>query len=543
MKSTLKLLAIIATGLIICYVALIDSLLKQVLEQQGSQLLKAKLEVSELQSSLFPPSLTIYNLAATNPDEPLRNIISADEIIITPQIKSLLKKKILIDSVTIKNLRFQQRRASSGAIEGLTPNSKASSTQLSTTNQANTNPINTAAIIEKIKVPLIEDINSLNAQALDIKTQWQQRRAKLINPSAIQTYSDRWAALNKATPIDKLNGFRQLENAINADIATITASQNKLTLDIAVIDELHGQAQQFIAQRVDAGINSMTQTNAPSLTESLLAGKMKATIGTLLAEVNSKNAINSAWPIYIKSIQFNAFIEPGNEPLAIEGFIERIYYGFEAIKRPTKFSIKTSQSTQGELSFSGIIDQRNLQNIKIRAQLQLTNVPVATLSLSHSDEFRIMLGRATMSASSKLDLNANQLQLNIDSQFRDAQLTVETNLSGSSNAQEANNDLTTSLADMLRGIDRLDINLLASGDIDNPQFSVSSSIDPLLQASSNQVISNQYSNLRPQLQQDISASLMSSLGELKSTRDELQMLAADLAVQQQNLHNLLTPFH
>lgn len=96
-------------------------LLKSAIEREGSQALKAELNLASADLHLFPPGLTLHDVQVTNPQQPLRNLVTVERANAVFAIGALFERRIVADAVQLHGLRFNQPRLHSGAIAGLTP--------------------------------------------------------------------------------------------------------------------------------------------------------------------------------------------------------------------------------------------------------------------------------------------------------------------------------------------------------------------------------------------------------------------------------------
>jgi hypothetical protein len=545
MKLISKLLIAVLAGIIISYATLIDSIIEQIIEQEGSKILKAKLEISEAEFHLFPPSLTLHGFAATNPHDPLRNIISSSKITAQANSTALFDafrtKKIVVESASIHDLRFQQNRKTSGAIDGVTlPAPSSANISLSTATP------DTSSLIENARQFLQNKLDALNKQVADINTQWQQKNELIVRNNKLDTFKKRWAELQNAGTAEKLAGLRQLKKDVSAELTDTTKIREDLQIDIAVTGELEKQANQLINSSPDTWTTQNIQSPETTseavniLTDKLLADKLKNSLNELLAIYQSTPKSTPTWPVLIRNMNFEGQIELGVNAFPIEGNIQNLNNSHSYWQLPTIITAKQSANADGKFSLSGSFDHRNPQQVNDRAEISLTNVSITALSLSRAKDMRVVLGQAEASVTGKFSLNQNQLLLNIDNQFKNAKITLETNVNGSSNGPSSSNALATQLSESLRTIDRFDLQISASGNADNITINTSSSIDQLLQSAANQFMTASQEAIRPQLQAALQNTLDESLDKLENTQQQLQTIGNNLANYQQALRSLIS---
>lgn len=114
--------AIVPLGLFLVLLAvavllLLDSLVRRGIENTGSYLVGARVDLTSADVRLGEGSVRLRGLQVTNPDAPMTNLIEADEIVIDVRKTPLLSKRVHIDTVALRGIRFGTPREESGALE------------------------------------------------------------------------------------------------------------------------------------------------------------------------------------------------------------------------------------------------------------------------------------------------------------------------------------------------------------------------------------------------------------------------------------------
>lgn len=105
------------TGVLVGFWLLfVDALVKRVIEQAGTKMVGAKVELGAADFSLFPLGLTLARLQVTNPDEPMTNAVEVARIAFTMDGLNLLRRKVIIEEMVMAGVQFQTPRTTSGAI-------------------------------------------------------------------------------------------------------------------------------------------------------------------------------------------------------------------------------------------------------------------------------------------------------------------------------------------------------------------------------------------------------------------------------------------
>jgi uncharacterized protein (TIGR03545 family) len=110
-------LAVLLGLMVLVFVLYVDRAVKRGVEATGTQIVGAKVELREADLAIGDGSIALRGLAVTNPGSPMTNLFEADEIQVDLRVLPLLEKKVLLDTVAVRGLRFNTPRATSGAIE------------------------------------------------------------------------------------------------------------------------------------------------------------------------------------------------------------------------------------------------------------------------------------------------------------------------------------------------------------------------------------------------------------------------------------------
>ena len=94
-----------------------DRLVKRAVEQTGAYLVGAKVDVASADVRLDEGAVRLRGLQVTNPQHPMRNLLEADEMVLDFRVEPLLEKKLHVDTIAVRGVRFGTERTTSGALE------------------------------------------------------------------------------------------------------------------------------------------------------------------------------------------------------------------------------------------------------------------------------------------------------------------------------------------------------------------------------------------------------------------------------------------
>lgn len=99
------------------YWLFMDTLVRRSVERGGTALVGARVELTEADVRLAEGVVMLRGLRVTNPRKPMTNLFEADQIVVNVRMAPLLEKKVVIDTVALRGLRFGTARTTSGAVE------------------------------------------------------------------------------------------------------------------------------------------------------------------------------------------------------------------------------------------------------------------------------------------------------------------------------------------------------------------------------------------------------------------------------------------
>ncbi|NIM47775.1 MAG: hypothetical protein GTN62_00305 [Gemmatimonadales bacterium] len=102
---------------------LLDLLVKRGVEEAGTYIVGAKVEVASADVRLAKGSVVLRGLQVTNPDAPMTNLVEADEIVADVMVVPLLEKKVVVETLAVRGVKFGTARETSGAIREPSPGS------------------------------------------------------------------------------------------------------------------------------------------------------------------------------------------------------------------------------------------------------------------------------------------------------------------------------------------------------------------------------------------------------------------------------------
>ena len=192
---------VVVTGLLaFVWFLLVDTWVQRAIERAGTAAVGAKVELDAADLSLIPLGLTLTRLQVTNPDEPMTNAVEIAKITGTLETLELLRRKVIIDAMTVDGMRFNTQRRTSGAI-ATAPKEKAEPSEGVGGISLPSVEINDPKEILAKELDNLQSLKlaeTLQAEVQAEKDKWKQQIASLPDKAKLNEYKQRIEKLKSA---------------------------------------------------------------------------------------------------------------------------------------------------------------------------------------------------------------------------------------------------------------------------------------------------------------------------------------------------------
>jgi len=236
--------------LAVVWLFLIDPFVKRIIEQTGTKLVGAKVEVGAAHVTLSPLGLTLSRLQATNPDAPMTNAVEVARITLSLDGVHLFRRKIIIEEMAVEGLRFGTPGQSSGAV---TPSREpsvvaklAATVPLPFFEVPDIKTVMATADLQSIKL-----VDSLQADIRKEQENWKKRLVELPDKATFNDYKTRIENVKSSAK----GGVGGLLGAAGE----VAAIQKDLEKDLAAIKQAKTDfdtQMNTLKQRVDQAIKA-----------------------------------------------------------------------------------------------------------------------------------------------------------------------------------------------------------------------------------------------------------------------------------------------
>ena len=196
-------------------------LIKWGIEKYGTQAVGAKVDVGSVDFSWLSARLSVEELAVTNPQKPMFNMLALNNIATEVNVGELIAGQVYLNEVAIEGIALDTPRASSGAVPGLAGSSLFGEDEEGFAIPGVALP-DTQTLVDQEKEVYEQKIKDVQA-AIDAKEQeWKALQESLPDKEKLDAYKARLKELKKnKDPLGRLaalNDLKKLSDDIKKDL-------------------------------------------------------------------------------------------------------------------------------------------------------------------------------------------------------------------------------------------------------------------------------------------------------------------------------------
>lgn len=532
---------VVLTGLIAgFFILFLDAILKDAIEDQGSRVAKAQIDIASLTTSLLSQSVDISDFQIANADRLDENILVAGRIKFDFDGNLAFSKKVIIDDMRLEGLRFNQKRnvpakpyRAPGAELEPEPQPESGLTGMGTLEGLNFK--NPKEILKEEKLETLEAAAKTRKEIEALQAQWQTRIEQQLSPDSLAQLQERLKAVqakskNLKDPAANMSitaEIQALRKDIQTRIDTIQNFKKDLEADIRKARTLATQIKNLPKKDFDRLKKkySLDLKGGTGLVAQMVSGPLRA-------------KIDKAWEYYRKiSPYLKSDSDSDPEPGKIErGKGQTIQFRTlqsvpNFLVRHAKFSINVwDQDVEG--NFQGLTDdprlygkpfQLNLaghqndtfKQFKLKLVLDRTGAQAGDVLETRVDGFKIKpvpLGNWATLTKGQADISGRieiQNEQNMKGDFK-----VEVHGATFSQAGKSDNEMARMLGQVLKSVNRFYLRGTLSGTPEQYTLSLSTDLDKILAQSVRKLFEDKVKTFERQLKQSIAASTSLPLSEV-----------------------------
>ena len=533
---------------------------KWVIESKGGDYTGAEVNVAKVDVQLMPLSLTLYDFQATDPKLPTNNMVAFGQATASLSLWHYLLGKTIVDDLVVDKLTLSSKRKSPGAVYR---DVNADQSYLEALSDDYI-----SSIESKLPNPeeLLDNANLKTvkrAKALEQSYQQQSEKLKTLKqqvPSKeeLKAYQDKVKALTKIkvktiADVERIKReFDALKKNFKADKEKLSkakeelvASKKLLTQQLTDLKNAPQEDWQDIqktyqlesfetedlahmlfgeeARKYYQFAEVLMETLKPFLAGSENAENIEQQIsGGRFIHFDEENALPAFW---LKNGKVSVSLPQGDYQIILKDITHQHWL----INKQSTLAVTTTQQNQaGDITLNSAMSIAQDQNITADGQWDLTNLALSDMNLSDNESLSLSLVKAVLAGKGSFDIKKGLLDL--DSSF---------SLDNSQFSGDANSKMAKILVDALAGVDHLNFDVDASGDVLSPTWSVDSSLNNLLSSALTQQVSGKLAEYQANFQSGLGEKSKQALSLGDSQQSELLDIEALFSDSDNALDSLL----
>ncbi|MSR24294.1 MAG: TIGR03545 family protein [Nitrospiraceae bacterium] len=542
---------------------LVDGLIECVIERTGTQAVGAKVELAAADLTLISLGLTLTGLQVTDPDAPMTNAVEVSRISFLMDGLNLLRRKIIINDMTVDGVRFGTPRKTSGAIGKQEPGvvQKAARTKFVL---PSAQIPDVKEILAKEELQSLKLAESLRADIQAEQDRWKQQMAELPNKAKFDDYKQRLDKV-KSSGNGGLGGIvggageaASIQKDISQDIDKITAAKKTFEGNLVQLrkrlDEATKAPEEDLRRIRDK--YALSPQGLANMSSALIDGPLGDRIETALrwyaklqpylqssgerkgnAEVVKPLRGNGVDVRFKEQAPLPDFLirtaKIGLDLAAglVSGTIRNITPDQPVLGTPTTFEFSGDKLTGVQsLKLNGEINRVDPAKPHDAAALNVRGYRLLNLALSTDDSLPVSVKEAWTDLDLKADLRGEALDADLAATLQSVRITTGTKPDAGAVAK--------AVAAALSDVKSLHVKADITGTVKQYDVRLSSDLDQVLKQALGKQMQEQVNKFEGQLRTAIAEKVNKPLGDLKSSFGGLTGIGDELNARLQQAGGL-----
>ena len=449
---------VVITGALAAFwLLLANTLIKMSVESIGSDLVGAEVNLDAADITLDPLQVRLTHLQVTDPEHPMRNMLELDDAIASVEPWKLLMGQLIVNDLTITQLKLNTERSRSGALKEKPE--KVSQKKGSTDGAEETSALQEIQTsLPSVSTVLGQEELLVCSRAQTLKSSYAEEQAKLDtliakmpDTKTRQQYKERFARATKGetktlqefnrrkNELDQLKKeLQEVKQTLEQSRHQVVASKTLLQEQLAALKSAPGEDWKRLTEKyslsTQGGLNlsrilfgdkigswAETALRWYRRIEPFLASEEKAEEQTIQRARGRYIHFPSSDPtpdFLLRRAQLQAVLPFGE----VDGVLADVTHQPSIIGRPATFKAKASQLNGLErFSLDATFDHVSAQQAKDEVSFSLQALQLEQIQLGSSEEAAITLAQALSDIDGSITLQREEINAEFTGRFRNAQ--------------------------------------------------------------------------------------------------------------------------
>ncbi|MFC2088239.1 TIGR03545 family protein [Calditrichota bacterium] len=559
--------AVLAGFILVLSLIFTDTWLETQLENAGTLVNGAKVDIDNLDFSLFGPIINWDRLQITNPKNTMKNMIESGFCEFKVEFWPLLSKKVIIENIQLSDLRTNTDREIDGKIEDITLieqiaesnyvkdtvkrlHEKAESTPaLQLAGQIKSGNIDSIMAIMNIRS--VKKIDSLQKNLSDQYNKWQQELTNLDYSNDLKEIEQKIKLfdVNKIKTIEDFRSALQKVEGVKSDIERISKEvenkKNNLQKDLGNVNHSVGLIDDWIAADYKNALSmaKLPEINTQNIAELIFGKSVVNQVTQYLGYVGEARSYASQFqsdkpekkePPRLKGQDiyfYNQYARPDfwikninltgetENNIRLAGIVENIVSDQKQIETPTVIKVGGSNKSGTSLDFDGELNYLK-ETPNENFNLRYTGFALANTKISDSKLLPNSINKGTGRLESVFNLAGDK----IDGQIK---FTGQNLVFDFSKQAKPKNKFDEIILSVIKSISTVDFVAKIQGHGDNLKFSINSNLDDLFVSKLNAILGKELEAAKQKIKARIDGEVNKYREKLNSMIKEKEKLLND----------------
>jgi uncharacterized protein (TIGR03545 family) len=543
-------LAAFLIGAALCavfWIFIIDGCVKRIIEETGTRIVGAKVELHDADATLFPFGMILSGLQVTNPKEPMTNAVEASRIAFSVDTLNVLRRKTIINEMTVEGVRFDTPRKTSGAIAEIKEKVPAEREKERFRMPSLEIP-DVKTILQNENLDTLKIVDSLKTDIQNAKDTWNAKLADIPGKEKLEEYKGRIEKLKKARKggtadiLGAMGDAKTLKEDLEKDIDQINSVSKSFSDEFSWMKKRVEQAQKAPMEDVRRlrGKYSLSPQGVQNMSRILFGERISAWMNTGLSwygrlkpvlerSKKEEKGVEVVKPLRGKGldVRFKEYaplpdflIRKTGVSLQVDagkfsGTIQNITPDQEILGLPLTFTFSGSNLKDIQsIVVNGDLNHINPSRPKDTINARIQKYRINEIKLSDNTQLPLTLAAGLVDSDIRASIEGNAISAGLAAQVKSVHLT--------SDAKEPRSPLAGAIVSALSSISHFNVQADIKGTLNDYSISLTSDVDRVLRDAAARLVQEQSARLEKML---TSAIEEKTQGPLKNLQEQFGSLA------------------
>lgn len=549
-----------------------ESIIESLFESSLTDMNQAKVDIDSVELSYSPLSLTINDIQVSDGTNPMINSVQIGQANFTLSSGDLLLKKVIIDDMSLSNIRIDTPRKYSGALrqeKQIVP-SVSDESQKFEIEMPDIDLPSIDDVLQSNPLQSIQTINQLSQDLDSTKNQWTQISDDIKDPKRWNDHEAKYTKIRndfKGNFVQKLNSIKEaktLSNEYKKEVDRIRNARNQINTDSQRLETAYKAAKAAPKNDIDRIKQKykLDDLSTGNITELLFGQQARDYLALAQTWYNrikpyipedSEDSIEEAEIIRAKG-EFISFREFNPKPdffvrkVAIDaqiprgkfaGTINDISSNQSISGKPIRFLLtgqelrhRDSEQLSGEFNY--VVKGKGYSSVNYH----IKRYQLKDISISSSKKLSLNMARSLMNFDLSTRIHSGQLTGQADITFNDVQFKSNTGSSGT---------LPRMFAASFADVRDFNIDARMKGNFKDMDMRLKSNLDNQIGAQFKNQVNDKKEKFETELRARIDAKIRQPMAKIEAQKRKLDALKQQIDTKEKeikqklaNLNNKIT---